>query len=69
MSAILDTIPASMNKETNNQINKNNMATKSKTRSKRAAYSRSPKTIYKDGKNTIQVVIRKTKTRKRKKKA
>ena len=42
------------------------MAAKRKsTRSKRASYKRSPKTIYKDGKNTIQVVIRKTKTRKR----
>jgi len=45
------------------------MATKKKsTRAKRAAYSKSPKTIYKDGKNTIQIVIRKTKKKKSKSK-
>ena len=41
-------------------------AKKKSTRAKRASYSRSPKTIYKDGKHTIQVVIKKAKTKKRK---
>jgi ribosomal protein L25 (general stress protein Ctc) len=35
-------------------------------RKKRAAYSKSPRTIYKDGKTSIQVVIRKKATTKRK---
>ena len=43
------------------------LAKRKSTRSKRASYSKSPKTIYKDGKNTIQVVIRKTKVKKSKK--
>jgi len=58
-----------INKSTNQQINKEVMATKRKsTRSKRAQYSKSTKTIYKDGKNTIQVVIKKAKSKKRKNK-
>jgi hypothetical protein len=38
------------------------------TRAKRASYSRSPKTVYKDGKNTIQIVVKKVKKRKKTKK-
>jgi len=54
-------------KSTNNQINSKDMAAKRSKSSKRAAYSRSPKTIYKDRRNTIQVVIKKSKPNKRKK--
>jgi hypothetical protein len=44
------------------------MTKKRSTRAKRAAYSKSPRTIYKDGQKTIQVVITKTTKRRRKRK-
>jgi len=45
------------------------MSTKKKGgRKKNAAYTKSPRTIYKDGKHTIQVVIKKKVVTKRKKK-
>jgi len=46
------------------------MSTKKKGgRKKNAAYTKSPRTIYKVGLHTIQVVIRKKAAKKRKKKA